>query len=80
VWTAPPLTSGLFVLAALFRAAALATLAFAILTALLTASRLVILLVSARCLLTAALLAFGLLSLILISLVCHIYSSPLFLS
>jgi hypothetical protein len=83
------LASGLFVLAALFIRTAIAALAFTILTALLaalligllTASRLVILLISARCLLAAALLTFfaALLSEILF-IVCHIYSSPGFVS
>jgi hypothetical protein len=80
VWTAPTLASGLFVLAALFvRAAALLTaLAFAILAATGAAGRLVILRIAAWCLMSTALLTFvhaALLSLLLISVVWHFYSS-----
>jgi hypothetical protein len=81
VWTAPSLTSGLFVLAALFVRAAVAlafTILATLLAALLAAGRLVVLLISARRLLAATLLTLvaALLSEILIPIVCHIYSSP----
>lgn len=85
VWTAPLLTSGLFVLAALFVGAAIATLAlarlahvaFMILLAALLTGRLVILLIATGSLLTARLIVLAtLLPEILISIVCHIYSSP----
>jgi hypothetical protein len=77
VWTAPTLGSGLFVLAALFgRAAALATLAFAIFAPA-RAGRLIILRIAAGCL-VATVLTFvhaALLSLHLISVVWHFCSS-----
>jgi hypothetical protein len=79
VWTAPTLAPGLFVLAALLgRAAALVTLAFAIFAAR-GARRLVTLRIAAGRLMSAALLTFvhaTLLSLLLISVVWHFYSSP----
>jgi hypothetical protein len=89
VWTAPLLTSGLFVLAAFFGRAAISALttlatlahvAFMILAALLIASRLVVLLITAWRLLAAALLTLvaTLLSEILVFIVCHIYSSRMF--
>jgi hypothetical protein len=75
------LTSGLFVLAALFVRAAVAlafTILATLLAALLAAGRFVVLLISARRLLAATLLILvaALLSEILIPIVCHIYSSP----
>jgi len=74
------LTSGLFVLAALFvRAAvtAVTTLMLHILDAFLIASRLIALRIATRRLMSAALLALVTLrSLNLISIVWHIYSSP----
>jgi hypothetical protein len=70
---------------ALTTLATLAHVAFMILAALLIASRLVVLLITAWCLLAAALLSAALLSLvatllseILVFIVCHIYSSRMF--
>jgi hypothetical protein len=74
VWTAPTLTPGLFVLAALFVRAAVLT-AFLILAALLLAAgRLIALRIPRWCFMSTALLAFvhtTLLSLLLISVVWH---------
>jgi hypothetical protein len=90
VWTAPLLTSGLFVLAAFFVRAAVAASArvepapaLAILAALVIAvlaGRTIILWTATGGLIRAALLVFmqtSLLSQILFPVVCHFYSSPL---